>query len=72
MTYFALQSDLVSIVSKDQRHNFAFYVVFSFVSGFSERLAQDMLLGTALHVAPKRKEPKAKADAPPPARADQA
>ena len=76
MTYFALKSNLISIAITDQKSgtetSFAFYVVFSFVSGFSERLAQDMLLGTALHVAPKRKEPKAKADAPPPARADQA
>jgi hypothetical protein len=61
VTYFALQSDLVSIVSKGEKNNnFAFYVVFAFVAGFSERFAQDMLLGSALHLGGKRKEPAAK------------
>lgn len=63
VTYFALQSDLVAIVRQQQQGSFAFYVVFSFAAGFSERFAQDMLLGTALHLAPKRKEPEAKAEA---------
>jgi hypothetical protein len=68
VTYFALQSDLVSIVSKGAKdNNFAFYVVFAFVAGFSERFAQDMLLGSALHVGGKRKEPAAKGEPETPA-----
>jgi hypothetical protein len=49
MTYFALQSGLLSLNLGDGGgKSFYFYVVFSFVSGFSERLAQDMLLGAAV------------------------
>ena len=44
MTFFALRSGLVSLVDK-QGDSFYFYVVLSFVAGFSERLAQDMLFG---------------------------
>jgi hypothetical protein len=47
MTYFALKSGLVSFVGpKGGREDTSlyFYVVLSFVAGFSERLAQDMLL----------------------------
>jgi hypothetical protein len=46
MTYFALRSGLVSLVDA-QGKTFYFYVVLSFVAGFSERLAQDMLLRAA-------------------------
>lgn len=46
MTYFALRSGLVSLVDSNGK-SFSFYVVLSFVAGFSERFAQDMLLGAA-------------------------
>jgi hypothetical protein len=57
MTYFALRSGLVSFVgpnnsgkgvTKISSETFYFYVVLAFAAGFSERLAQDMLLRAAL------------------------
>jgi hypothetical protein len=52
MTFFALRSGLVSLVGSDTKasYSFYFYVVLSFAAGFSERLAQDMLLGAAFKV----------------------
>ena len=52
MTFFALRSGLVSLVGSDKKisYSFYFYVVLSFAAGFSERLAQDMLLGAAFKV----------------------
>ena len=50
MTYFALKSGLVSFVGPNggtTDTSLYFYVVLSFVAGFSERLAQDMLLRAA-------------------------
>lgn len=43
MTYFALRSGIVNLTSGDSTSYY--YVVFAFVAGFSERFAQDMLLG---------------------------
>jgi hypothetical protein len=48
MTYFALKSGLVSLDLGSGSQNFYFFVLFSFAAGFSERLAQDMLLGTTV------------------------
>jgi hypothetical protein len=47
--FFALKSGVVNLtLAGDETRNFFFYVLFSFVAGFSERLAQDMLLGVTL------------------------
>jgi hypothetical protein len=45
MTFFALKSGIVAL-SIDQKKTTYFYVLFAFAAGFSERLAQDMLLGS--------------------------
>jgi hypothetical protein len=47
-TYFGLRSGLVSLDLGNGSQNFYFYVLFSFVAGFSERFAKDMLLGSTL------------------------
>jgi hypothetical protein len=45
MTFLALKSGVVNLVpEKDSSY---YYIVFAFVAGFSERFAQDMLLGAA-------------------------
>jgi hypothetical protein len=63
MTYFGLESGLVSLKIGDGggngTNNFYFYV-FSFAAGFSERLAQDMLLASTMGAGGK------KSDEPPP------
>jgi len=56
--FFALKSGVVDLtLSGDSNRNFFFYVVFSFAAGFSERLAQDMLLGTTLEKVTKKPVP---------------
>jgi hypothetical protein len=69
--FFALKSGLVDLtLGGDKDRNFFFYVVFSFAAGFSERLAQDMLLGSTLGKAKSPEPPPAPAQAePPPAEA---
>ena len=48
-TFFALKSGVVNLtLAGDDSHTFSFFVLFSFAAGFSERLAQDMLLGATL------------------------
>jgi hypothetical protein len=44
MTYLALKSGVVNLTTGDGTSYY--YIVFAFVSGFSERFAQDMLLGS--------------------------
>jgi hypothetical protein len=75
-TFFGLKSgviDLTKVGAGDDR-SFFFYVLFSFAAGFSERLAQDMLLGTTLQKLTKKEEeeePEAGEETPPAAaRAD--
>jgi hypothetical protein len=54
MTFFALKSGVVALdIANSSKSNY-FYVLFSFVAGFSERLAQDMLLGSTIEAAPTR------------------
>jgi hypothetical protein len=65
VTYFGLQSGLVSLQIGDGggdkgTENFYFYV-FSFVAGFSERFAQDMLLASTMGAGGKKED-----EAPPP------
>jgi hypothetical protein len=54
MTFFALKSGVVALdVLNSSKSNY-FYVLFSFAAGFSERLAQDMLLGSTVETAVSR------------------
>jgi sulfite exporter TauE/SafE len=54
MTFFALKSGVVALdVLNSSKSNY-FYVLFSFAAGFSERLAQDMLLGSTVETAVTR------------------
>lgn len=48
ITYLALKSGVIGIDLANNAGSSYYYVVFSFAAGFSERLAQDMLLGTTL------------------------
>jgi hypothetical protein len=54
MTYFALKSGVVALDVGDGKQTAYFFVLFSFAAGFSERLAQDMLLGSTLESAVAR------------------
>lgn len=62
MTYLALKSGIVAIQVGDG--STYYYIVFAFAAGFSERLAQDMLLGSTVGAAaghtresPQEREP---------------
>jgi hypothetical protein len=54
--FFALESGIVNIEVGSGK-TFAFYVFFAFLAGFSERWAQDMLLGAGRTLVPRREEP---------------
>ena len=71
MTYFALRSGLVSLDLGSGSQNFYFYVLFSFAAGFSERLAQDMLLGSTVGRLGVRSDEPVPAPEPPPVAAPQ-
>jgi hypothetical protein len=71
MTYFALRSGLVSLDLGSGSQNFYFYVLFSFAAGFSERLAQDMLLGSTVGRLVARSDEPVPAPEPPPVAAPQ-
>ncbi|HSB39833.1 MAG TPA: hypothetical protein VLD13_12155 [Gaiellaceae bacterium] len=53
MTFFALKSGIVALEVGDSRSSY-FYILFAFAAGFSERLAQDMLLGPTIQAAAAR------------------
>jgi hypothetical protein len=46
ITFLALQSGIIDLTVGDKNNSY-YYIVFAFVAGFSERFAQDMLLGAA-------------------------
>lgn len=48
ITYFALKSGIVNLTDTNVS---AYYIVFAFVAGFSERFTQDMLLGSTFGAA---------------------
>jgi hypothetical protein len=48
ITYLALKSGVIGIDLANKAGSSYYFVVFSFAAGFSERLAQDMLLSTTL------------------------
>jgi hypothetical protein len=69
--FFALKSGLVDLsLTGDSQRNFSFYILFAFSAGFSERLAQDMLLGSTLQRVTKKED--APADPQPPPQPDAA
>lgn len=47
-TFFALTSGVIALSVGDKHKTTYFYVLFAFAAGFSERLAQDMLLGSTV------------------------
>ncbi len=62
MTFLALKSGVVGLQLAGGGDNSYYYIIFAFAAGFSERLAQDMLLGSTLESITsrgKRREPDA-------------
>jgi hypothetical protein len=57
MTFFALKSGVVALDVGDGAKSVYFYILFAFAAGFSERLAQDMLLGPTVQAAAARAKP---------------
>jgi hypothetical protein len=51
MTFFALKSGVVALDIVNSSKSVYFYILFAFAAGFSERLAQDMLLGPTVGAA---------------------
>jgi hypothetical protein len=74
MTFFALKSGVVALDIANSSKSAYFYILFAFAAGFSERLAQDMLLGPTVQAAAakgKRAAHEAEAEEePPPASED--
>ena len=69
MTFFALKSGVVALDIVNSSKSAYFYVLFAFAAGFSERLAQDMLLGPTVGAAAargKRAAHEPEGDEPPP------
>jgi len=64
LTFFALKSGVVALDITDAKRSTYFFVLFAFAAGFSERLAQDMLLGSAAQ-AIGRGRPQRQADEQP-------
>jgi hypothetical protein len=54
MTFFALKSGVVALDIANNSKSIYFYVLFAFAAGFSERLAQDMLVGSTVEAAVSR------------------
>jgi hypothetical protein len=54
MTYFALKSGVIDLNVSGEESSY-FYVLFAFAAGFSERLAQDMLLASTIEKVPRRR-----------------
>ena len=74
MTFFALKSGVVALDIANSNKSAYFYILFAFAAGFSERLAQDMLLGPTVQAAAakgKRAAHEPEAEEPPPASEDE-
>jgi hypothetical protein len=65
MTYFALKSGVIDLNVSGEESSY-FFVLFAFAAGFSERLAQDMLLASTIEGLPRRRSPQ-EGDKPEPA-----
>ena len=76
MTFFALKSGVVALDIINSSKSAYFYILFAFAAGFSERLAQDMLIGPTVGAAAAKgkraaaPEPEAE-ETPPPAPEDE-
>jgi hypothetical protein len=76
ITFFALKSGVVALDIADAKRSTYFYVLFAFAAGFSERFAQDMLLGSTVEAVGRRRphgqarSDEEVADEPPPTEAD--
>jgi hypothetical protein len=57
-TFFALKSGVVALDISDAKRSTYFFVLFAFAAGFSERLAQDMLLGPTVQAAGRVRRPR--------------
>jgi hypothetical protein len=55
MTFIALRSGVIADLSNRQGRSY-YYIVFAFAAGFSERLAQDMLLGSTLQTVTRKRQ----------------
>lgn len=63
--FFALKSDVLNLqVGLGERNTLPFYVFVGFLAGFSERWAQDMLLGAGKSVLPRRENDEEKEPEP--------
>jgi hypothetical protein len=56
MTYLALKSGVVGLKLTGGGDDSYYYIVFAFAAGFSERLAQDMLLGSTVEALTNREK----------------
>jgi hypothetical protein len=76
MTFFALKSGVVALDIVNSSKSAYFYILFAFAAGFSERLAQDILIGPTVGAAAAKgkraaaQEPEAE-EPPPPAPEDE-
>jgi hypothetical protein len=66
MTYLALKSGVIGLHLAGGGDDSYYYVVFAFAAGFSERLAQDMLLGTTVETVTSRGKRRQDRDETPP------
>ena len=58
ITFFALKSGVVALDITDANKSTYFYVLFAFAAGFSERFAQDMLLGSGVQAVGRARRPR--------------
>jgi hypothetical protein len=58
MTFFALKSGVVALDISDAKRSTYFFLLFAFAAGFSERLAQDMLLGSPAQAVGRLRRPR--------------
>jgi hypothetical protein len=64
--FFALKSDVLNLqVGRSAANTFPFYVFLGFLAGFSERWAQDMLLGAGKTLVPRAREHEEPPSVPP-------
>jgi sulfite exporter TauE/SafE len=64
MTFFALKSGVVALDITNNSKSIYFYLLFAFAAGFSERLAQDMLVGSTVEAAVSRGKRRRSEEAP--------
>jgi len=65
MTFLALKSGVVGLQLNGGGDNSYYFIIFAFAAGFSERLAQDMLLGSTLEAVSRGKRRREPDEQPP-------